>query len=126
MKTIIRIEYIPDGIGVFMTFLSGTGIKRDVRPLDEFCESAYTRHLNFNCPFEDGLDIKKYGKEWFCAYKSIEQLQEWITPKELKLIISEGYTVLMLDVYEYQEGKDQIIYTKESITSYKDITCLFE
>lgn len=126
MKTIIRIEYIPDGIGIFMTFLSGTDIKRDVRPLDKFCASAYERHSDFKTPLYDGLDIEKNGKEWFCAYKSIEQLQEWITPEELKLIISEGYTVLMLDVYEYQEGRDQIIYTKESITSYKDITCLFE
>lgn len=126
MKTIIRIEYIPDGIGIFTTFLLDELRKRDIRPLDKFCESAYERHSDFKDPLNDGLDIDKYGKEWFCAYKSIEQLQEWITPKELKLIISEGYTVLMLDVYEYQEGEDQIVYTKESITSYKDITCLFE
>ena len=126
MKTIIRIEYIPDGIGIFTTFLSNASIKRSIRPLDDFCVTAFVRHLNFNCPLQDRLDIRKYGKEWFCAYKSIEQLQKWITPEELKLIISEGYTILMLDVYEYQEGRDQIIYTKESITSYKDITSLFE
>lgn len=125
MKTVIRIEYPEDGIGMFMTYLDN-GLKREIKPLDEFCISAYRRHYEFNCPFQDGLNRKKDSKEWFCSYKSIEQLQQWIKTDELKRIIKKGYVVLMLDVTEYQEGRDQIMYTKESIQSSKDITSLFK
>lgn len=124
MKTVIRIEYPLDGIGMFMTYLPN-GFKRKIKPLDEFCISAFRRHYEFNSPIQDGLDRKKDFKEWFCSYKSIEQLQQWLKPDELKKIIKKGYVVLMLDITEYQEGMDQIIYTKESIKSFKDITQLF-
>lgn len=124
MKTVIRIEYPLDGIGMFMTYLPN-GFKRKIKPLDEFCISAFRRHYEFNSPIQDGLDRQKDFKEWFCSYKSIEQLQQWITSNELKKIIKKGYVVLMLDITEYQEGMDQIIYTKESIKSSKDITQLF-
>ena len=73
------------------------------------------RHINFNSPEEDRLDIRKDNKLWYCAYKSIEQLQEWIKPKELKDLIANGYVIKLLDVDEYQYGRDQIIYTKQSI-----------
>ena len=124
MKTVIRIEYPLDGIGMFMTYLPN-GFKRKIKPLDEFCISAFRRHYEFNSPIQDGLDRQKDFKEWFCSYKSIEQLQQWIISNELKKIIKKGYVVLMLDITEYQEGMDQIIYTKESIKSSKDITQLF-
>lgn len=125
MKTVIRIEYPEDGIGMFMTYLKN-GLKRKIKPIDEFCITAYRRHCKFNSPREDGLNRHKDSKEWFCSYKSIEQLQQWIKTNELKRIIKKGYMVLMLDVTEYQEGRDQIIYTKESIKSSKDITSLFK
>lgn len=124
MKTVIRIEYPLDGIGMFMTYLPN-GFKRKIKPLDEFCISAFRRHYEFNSPIQDGLNRQKDFKKWFCSYKSIEQLQQWLKPDELKKIIKKGYVVLMLDITEYQEGMDQIIYTKESIKSFKDITQLF-
>lgn len=128
MKTIIRIEYPLDGLGIFTTYLNKDfdSKKREIRPIDEFCREAYVRHMQFNCPFQDKLNLKKDNKNWFCSYKSIEQLQQWITPEELKTIIKEGYKVFMLDVLEYQEGRDQIIYTKDSIQSSKNITSLFK
>lgn len=125
MKTVIRIEYPEDGIGMFMTYLKN-GLKRKIKSIDEFCITAFRRHFKFNCPIQDGLDAYRDSKEWFCSYKSIEQLQQWIKTNELKRIIKKGYMVLMLDVTEYQEGRDQIIYTKESIKSSKDITSLFK
>jgi len=126
IKTIIRIEYPGDGIGIFMTYLSDGETVRNIKPIDEFCINAYRRHRNFNTPSEDGLNKYKNNKNWFCAYKSVEQLQQWIKPIELKRIIKKGYIVLMLDVSKYQEGRDQIIYTKESIKSSKNITSLFK
>lgn len=128
IKTIIRIEYPLDGLGIFTTYLGANfnHDKREIRPIDEFCREAYIRHREFNDPFQDKLNLKKDNKNWFCSYKSIEQLQQWIKPEELKTIIEEGYKVFMLDVFEYQEGKDQIIYTKDSIQSSKNITSLFK
>ena len=124
MKTIVRIEFPEDGFGMFKTFL-GNGLKRNIRPLDEFCKTVHRRHGDFNDPFRDGLDLNRGIRTWFCSYKSIEQLQQWIQTEELKTIIKEGYRIYVLDVNEYQEGRDQIIYTKESINSSKDITSLF-
>jgi len=129
MRTLIRIEY-EDGYGIFFSKLYSTwdcsdeGTQREFYAEKDF-NSVCERHRDFNSPDQDGLNTKKDEKAWFCAYKSVEQLQQWITTYELKHIISLGFKVLMLDVSEYQEGKDQIMYTKESIVSLKDISSLF-
>ncbi len=39
--------------------------------------------------------------------------------------MKKGDKVLLLEVTEFQVGEYQIIFTKESITSSKDITSLF-
>lgn len=83
------------------------------------------RHGNFNTPFLDGLNMGLDAKEWFCAYKSVEQLQEWLELDEIKYFITKGFKVLMLEVSEFQVGRDQIIFTKEGIISSKDISSLF-
>lgn len=121
MKTIIRIER-SDGIGMFMS-------RHSVYDIEELKDIA-NRHGGgkFPTPFGENpeLDLWKDDKKWFCAYKSIEQLQQWIKPDEFKHLFNNSYKVLLLDVTEYQEGKYQIIYTKESISQSKDISRLFD
>jgi len=121
MKTIVRVE-ARDGNGLFTSMKDGKF--REYKPYAEIPALA-TRHNTFNNPEEDGLDIHKGDKEWFCAYKNIEQLQDWVLRSELRVFAENGCRVLMLDVLEYQVGDDQIIYTKESIISSKDVTELF-
>ena len=123
MKTIIRIER-PDGIGMFRNEVA-------VLNIIELIDLA-KRHGNgkFPIPYYDKnlniISCYKDDKEWFCAYKSIEQLQQWVKPNEFKYLFNYSYKVLLLDVTEYQEGEYQILYTKESILNRKDISNLFK
>lgn len=88
---------------------------------------TYNRHNGggFPTPQMERLDLFKDNKKWFCAYKTIEEFQAWVLSEEVKFFISEGFRVLLLNVTEYQEGKKQVIFTKESITTSEDITTLF-
>lgn len=117
-KQIIRIEHPVDGIGLFQSnqiTLSWTHLS-----------SILYRHQKFNNPSMNGLDIEEDYLEWFCAYKSVEQVQEWILKDEMTSLCNDyGFIVYLLEVNQYQEGRDQIIFTKESIISKKDITELF-
>lgn len=83
------------------------------------------RHSNFNTPDADGLDVRAFGKEWFCAYKSLEQFKLWVRTSEIKTLIARGFDILLLDVEEFQVGNDQVVFTKQSITSTKVINELF-
>lgn len=88
---------------------------------------TYDRHNGggFPTPRMEDLDVRKDNKEWFCAYKTIEEFQKWVLSEEVEFFVSIGFRVLLLNVTEYQEGKKQVIFTKESITTSEDITTLF-
>jgi hypothetical protein len=118
MKTIVRIEHISVE-GIFHS----ASVNR-LSNISEFCD----RHARFPTPNRENpkLDMGLKGKEWFCAFKSIEQMNEWVTPIEIKELLGLGCKVLVLDVTEYQEGEYQIIFTKDSIKNSKDISDLFK
>lgn len=120
MNTIVRIEHPKDGIGIF---------QRD----DEFrltnidLQNIGRRHNDkFKTPWDDGLDLERNGREWFCGYKSIEQIQSWIKKSEFRKLISHGYKILLIKANECQVGDDQLIFTKESVVTTEDITSLFK
>ena len=119
MKTIIRIEH-NEGYGLWHS------INKDT---DEcyFWEFTFTRelrfkHQNFPSPSEEGLSL---NIDQYCAFKSIEQIQEWIEPEWFKEIIECGFKIWMIDVDDWVEGAYQILFRKEDIISKKDITSLF-
>ena len=72
------------------------------------------------------LDVKKDGKEWFCAFPSLNHMAIWLNHTELYQIVSKGFDIFILKVTEYQEGKNQVIYTKESIKTKDNISQLFK
>lgn len=115
---IIRIER--DGIGVFKH-------GDDDLYQHPIAKRTYRRHNGggFPVPELEGLNLSKDCKEWFCAYISIEDFQAWILPEEVVYFKSVGFKVFLLEVGEYQIGKKQVIFTKESIISKEDITTLF-
>lgn len=119
MKTIIRIEHT-DGYGMFIGY--DPKDKYRAHCVEKLCNDLSERHRSFNDPWEDNLRITP---KYFCAYKSVEQLQQWIKPDEFKILKDNGYKILTLVVTNYQEGRDQIIYTKDSIVSTTDISSLF-
>lgn len=126
--TVIRIEY-NDGYGIFFKKLwDKNGVPYAHRPyyVEKDLPELWKRHLElFNWPDEDNLDVKRDNKEYFCAFKSIEDFDYWITKDELAHLIHLGFKVLSLTVTDYQIGEHQVVYTKESIIKSKDITHLF-
>ncbi len=125
MIQIIRIEHPSDGYGIFRS--KCTEDEQNNKELYDLSMSVCDRHGDhkFNTPMNDNIDLWKDNKQWFCAYKTIEQLIEWITLEEIKLIIKHGFSVLLLEVTEYQEGTDQVIFTKGSIQDSRNLNDLF-
>ena len=125
MIQIIRIEHPSDGYGIFRS--KCTEDDKGNKELSTLFFILSDRHGDgkFKTPHKDNLDLWKDNKQWFCAYKTIEQLIEWITLEEIKLIIKHGFSVLLLEVTEYQEGTDQVIFTKEGIQDSRNLNDLF-
>jgi len=90
-----------------------------------YCRELSMRHQDFHTPQEDGLDLYKADTEWFCSYKSIEQIQKWIKPEEFKVMEKHGFRVYLLTITKYQTGEHQVIFPKECIKDKKDIMELF-
>lgn len=124
---VIRIE-ANDGLGIFMNYDNNCVIRDIISLIKENEENNLKlktiriRHNDFPTPYEEKLYITN---EYFCAYNSIELLNEWIKPKEIKFLIEVGFNILMLEVTNYQTGKFQTIFTKDSIVSSKNINSLF-
>lgn len=130
---VIRIEG-PNGRGIFRQNISDNDYYYDnmydeslaLPNLDVIDIDAYWRHGSFLTPRQDDIDMTLHEKQWFCGYKSVEQLKQWLLPKEIVKLINAGYTVFLLEVSEYQIGKKyQIAYTKESIIDKTNINSLF-
>jgi len=127
MRTVVRIEHEKNGLGMFRS-------NANYRMGDEF----NMRHSRFPTPYNDTLvgigklsthngylDIRKDCKAWFCAFKSIEQMNEWVTPEEIKQLLNMGFKVFSITTEVYQEGEYQVIFSKEDIFTKNDITDLF-
>lgn len=121
---VVRIEHPETGYGLFRhaSYISPELDKK----FDEEFNELLERHTCFPNPFVENLNMYKGLKKWFCAFHSIEQLQEWITGKELKRLINKwGFKIMFLEVSKFQIGTFQTIYTKGSIIESTDITELF-
>lgn len=115
--TIVRFE--KEGVGIF---------RQSSKYYNHIiAKKTYDRHAmeNFPTPYMEELDLYKDGQEWFCGYKSVEEFQLWVQKEEILFFVGEGFRILLLEVEEYQKGEKQVIFTKEFVTSSKDITSLF-
>ena len=110
---IIRVEDKRKGIGLFRR---NRGIY-DIGELSHVVDKHFTwsSPFQFPTPQEEELDIDKDNKEWYCAFKSEEQFRSIFSNSDAQILISKGFKILELEVTEYQEGDQQILYTKESI-----------
>ena len=117
---IIRIEH-NNGIGMFRAG-DVEGHSRD--DIYYFAPDLVDRfkHSAFPTPFKDNLDIWLNNKKWYCAFKSLDDMINWVTETELIVMSNHNYKVLQLEVEEYQIGDFQVLYTKESIKKSIDIT----
>lgn len=128
-KTIIRIEHPSDGKGLWCSL--NKDLEQRIIDHSEFMRIA-DRHSTSAFPtfWEDKVllesidpkDLQKYN----FAFKSLDQLKTALTTDEMKECINIlGFKILMLDVTDYHESDYQIIFKKESIISYKDISFMF-
>jgi len=102
MVQLVRVEHPSDGYGMWRTDNSISKIYG----LDDLLErhSAYTDGMP--TPQQENLGMT--GKH-FCAYNSIEQIQQWVKPDEFKILFENGFIVLLLEVSECQTGEAQYI-----------------
>lgn len=118
MITAIRIEHPSDGIGIFMQK------DRESLSVHNFLKSVSVRHVQNFPDIKDEIGYEVY-KSYFCAYKTIEQLNDWILPDEMTEIINKGYKIYLLDLTEAKVTDFQVIFKKEHILQQKDITSIF-
>jgi hypothetical protein len=122
--TFYRVEF-SDGYGLFFKNLFHRGERLDKRPfyMEKDLPELHKRHKeNFSFPYDDGLDPTKDGKEYFCAFKTFDDLKYWIYPDEMEKIKNMGFKIYKISATDIQIGNFQIMYTKESITEKIDIT----
>jgi hypothetical protein len=133
MKTIIRVEHKESGFGMFRHLNVETGWCAN-----EVVPDLMDRHCNFLGMFEDFqyvYDISKgyvsleerYAimKNYHCAYKTLEQFNQWVASDEIRILIDNGFNVLMITVTDFIEGRDQIFYRKVDAVETKIINDLF-
>jgi hypothetical protein len=119
MKKAIRIEH-DCGNGLFRAEDFDYSVINNLP--DNICDKLVIKHRSFPTPDKEGLDIEENE---FCAFKSIEQIQQWIEPEWFNEIVKLGFKIYVLELSSCKEGNYQILFKKENILSKKDITELF-
>jgi len=117
IKQIIRLEHPKDGIGIFTN-----RVKFNLYST-KLGNKILKRHIDL---MEDANVINGFTFNHYCAYKSIIDLNKFIKPSELKHLINRDIVILLLEVKDFIEGENQILYLKEDIVTSKDITELFK
>lgn len=122
--TVIRVEH-DCGLGPYRDYHRTKPISKPHEDtLEYFATKASDRILDMNVPIilVDNCSIYKDNKDWYCAFKSVNDLLKYIYPEEIAIMYNHDYKVLQLEITEYQIGIHQILYTKKSIINSKDIT----
>jgi len=119
MKTVIRIEH-ESGNGIWQARNEENRVI--ITNLKCYPEIS-NRHSSIPTPYED--DIYAFTESYFCSFKSIPQLEEWVEREWIKEFVSVGFRVYMLEISNWLEGNYQICFKKSDILSKKDITELF-
>lgn len=121
MKTVIRIEHPKDGWGLFRSLETPCRARCSSFSFDT---KMSIRHQAFNNPWCD--NIPEFTYDHHCAFKSLDQLRDWLDDDWIKEIINEhGFRVYMIDLSDWLEGEMQVVYRKSDILQTKDISNLF-
>lgn len=120
---VIRVEN-KKGFGMFNCCRSAY----DIDGLQDLCKRHFDKcsPLPFPRPEEDNLPEYQPGSDWLCAFKSLEQFNSLITREEAKILIKNGFKILILDVENYREGGNQFLFKRNSIKTKTCINKLFK
>ena len=127
MTTLIRIEHPESGNGIWRHFdKQGHRTCLNLSNYDEFEDrhrSFATLRSELNSIFAmDYLDMLVY----FCGFKSIEQLQQWVYQSEINEFVSFGFRIYKIEVNNCLMGDYQVFFKKDNIVSKIDITDIFK
>lgn len=87
--------------------------------LMKLCPVTYWLHtFKFPTPEMEDMDIYKYKKNWYCAYKSLTDLNVWINKDDLVKLL-DNFKLYEITIDEYQVGEEQIIFTKRGVLNKK-------
>lgn len=120
---ILRVEHKIDNKGIFRSRTPQYNVRLHRM---KGWKKLFERHRdNFPTPYLDkGINRSPIFGE-FCAFKSVEQFQQWVTNDEIKGLIKIGFRVLLLEVSDCVVGKHQILFGRENVLTSKDISELF-
>lgn len=125
MITCYRVEHY-DGYGMFFKKLwndKGEVIAdRNVFGEKDFPDLWVRHTMGFKNPNEEGLNPNKDTKTYYCAFKSITAIKYWIDDAHIIKLKELGFGIYEIHALDYQEGKYQVLYTKESVIKRIDIT----
>ncbi len=115
---VVRIEHPDTGCGLWQTEINGYVVYRNLSFLNDLVD----KHESFPIPNEDGLYRENHH---FCAFKSIEQANEWIESEWWNEILSLGFKIYLIELSAWLEGEYQIMFEKQHIVQSEDISSLF-
>lgn len=116
---IVRIEH-SDGWGIFRTQTNRPNV----------CDLKLSALIDRHCKFFPTPVQESNGRfieeDEYCAFKTIEQVQQWITADEIRILLDNDFKVYLLEVATCITYEHQCIYKKENIVEQKDISELFK
>lgn len=126
MIKVLRLEH-NDGSGIFTSYINGE--HREYNPWSVAChEDVSSRHQQFKDPYKEEFSSDIYvfieGLH-FCAYKSIEQFQDWIHKDEFAQYYAHGIKAYILELSDCFIGIDQVLFKKSDVISKTDVSELF-
>lgn len=134
MHTVIRVQDAY-GRGMFYrTEVDGLEDNISVYNIPKLA-SLYSRHTEFPNAFDDfllaksikereGVDLYELNN-WRFSFQNLNQFEEWVTRKEVKILNAYGYRVFKIVASDVIVGGFQNIFHKDSIISSEDITEIF-
>lgn len=120
---VIRIEHPHTGLGLFRSPMKIDNLIITNMSLIESLDcynDIIIKHEYFYSPKEEKL--KFIPNKHYCAFKSIDQLNEWFTKDQLIAIYSLGFKIFSIKLSKYIEGKYQVVFRKRDIIQMKNIT----
>ena len=124
----IRVEHSVTGVGIWRS--KDEEGEYHIDQLSNFLEFNL-RHQNFPTLYREF-----YGTEWcpdvahldeyFCAFKGVTQLLQWISKEELLELFEFGFNVWLIESSECLEGEYQIAFKPEHVLSKINISSIFK
>ena len=73
-------------------------------------------------PMPDSDIYGTAGRRWYSSANSLELLHMWFSPADILELIALGFEVFEVEASEVQHLPNEVIFTKESVTSWTNIT----